>query len=262
MSVTNIACSFFVELVNAFTSLVAKAKSKSSETISDPSVLVDYISGLPISKSSHQSTPSASLVPKLKEAQTLDDVFDVIQPLIRFNQCDLLKCLVDKFGEEETKRELEEYSSSVEKFNRETTVDELVELMTNQQINWTDQEREKAEQEGCTIKMILDDKYGRNNLDRLQKDVALIFNCENYVLALAAAKKGSIELVWYTGLGAIQHLTNSALGNMELLNQIGVIELRVGPNSIDVSREVCGMHIIVTNMPCQNHIKLYMGRAY
>ena len=232
----------FVELVSTFASLVAKAKSKSSDTISDPSVLVEYICGLPISRSGHQSTASTSLIPKLREAQTLDEVFDTIQPFIKFNQCDLLKYLVEKFGEEETKRELEQYSSSVEKFNRETTVDELVELMTKQQINWRDQEREKAEEEGCMIKMILDDKYGRNSLDRLQSDVASIFNCENYVIALAEAKKGSIELVWYTGLGAIQYLTERALDNVELLDQIGVIELRVGIRHIKVNGKMSGMH--------------------
>lgn len=229
----------FTDLVGAFSSLVTRAKSKSITAISDPSLVVDFICELPVSKS-HESA-SANLIPKLREAQTLDEVFELIEPFIKFNQYDLLKYLVEKFGEEDMKRELEQYSSSVEKFNRNTTVDQLVELMMKQQNHWTSKERErlrKTEEEGATIKMILDDKYGRNTLDQLQCHVSSIFNCENYVLALAEAKKGSIELLWYTGLGAVHYLTERGKENIKLMDEIGVIKLTVGHNTIKVTFRV------------------------
>lgn len=206
---------------------------KASSYSTKSTEIADYICQLPFSISPEYV--SINLIPQLREANTLQEIIELISPFIKFNQYELLKLLVEKFGEENAKRELQEYTSSVEEFNRLTTVRQLVELLVEQQEHWTQEDRErlrKADEDGSTIKMILNSSYSEKTLEQLYYDVWCLFECEEYVLAVADARPDSIELLWYTSSSVISSLSKNARKNEDKMDEMRITTLMVGHDPI------------------------------
>ena len=186
--------------------------------------VIHHVSKLPISKDT-----STNLVPQLRDAETIEEVLDLIEPFIRFNRHEILTHLFAKFGDkDEDEEDVKNYKELVDKFNRETTVEELIELMKQSQHRGDKSYIKKAKDEGATITMVLQDSYKNKTLNQLEENILAIFECENYVLMLAEAESGSVNIMWYTGVAAIPYLTEKAKKNKQKFKKMGVISLIVG----------------------------------
>ena len=164
---------------------------------------------------------------------TFDEIFALTSPFISFNQYDLLKCLVEQFGRSDVKTELQEYNAEVDEFNQKTTVGQLMEVMERQQRECRDDEREILRRvDIATIKMEFGINYKGKTLDQLHLDISTIFECEDYVLTLSEANSSTLQLTWYTAKSAVEHLTQKATEKKSLLDDIGVLALKVGPDVI------------------------------
>ena len=160
-------------------------------------------------------------------------MFELTSPFISYNQYDLLKCLVKKFGRSDVKAELQEYNAEVDEFNQKTTVGQLMEVMERQQRECRDDEREILRRvDIATIKMKFGINYKGKTLYQLYYDISTFFECEDYVLTLSEANLSAHQLTWYTAKSAVEHLTQKATEKKGLLDDIGVLALKVGPDVI------------------------------
>lgn len=172
-------------------------------------------------------------IPELQSATTFDEVFELTRPFISFNQYDLLKCLVEQFGGSDVKAKLQEYNAEVDEFNKETKVEQLMEVMEKCQRECGDEEKEVLRRDDlATIKIEFGIDYKEKTFDQLQLDISTFFECEDYVLTLAEANLSTLQLKWYTTKSAVKHLTQKATEKKNLLEDIRILALKVGPNII------------------------------
>ena len=172
-------------------------------------------------------------IPELQSATTFDEVFELTRPFISFNQYDLLKCLVERFGRSDVKAKLQEYNTDVDEFNKETTVRQLMEVMEKWQRECGDEEKEVLRRvDLSTIKIEFCVDYKEKTVDQLQLDISTFFECEDYVLTLAEANLSTLQLKWYTTKSAVKHLTQKATEKKNLLEDIGILALKVGSHII------------------------------
>ena len=170
-------------------------------------------------------------IPELQNAATFDELFELTSPFISFNQYDLLKCLVEQYGSSDVKAKLQEYNTEVDVFNKETTVGQLMEVMEKKQKE-VGVVLKSVDHDAATIKMEFSVDYKEKTLDQLQLDISTFFECEDYVLTLAEANLSTLQLTWHTTRSAVEHLIQKAVEKKNLLEDIGVVALKVGPDII------------------------------
>ena len=179
------------------------------------------------------SHTNGNFIPELQNATTFDEIFALTSPFISFNQYSLLKCLVEQFGRSDVKAEFQEYNAEVKEFNRKMTVGQLMEVMEKQERECRDEGRDVLRRvDPATIIMEFDVNYKGKTLEQLHLDISTIFKCEDYVLTLAEANLSTLQLTWYTAISALEHLTQKAIERKNLLGDIGVLSLKVGPDII------------------------------
>ena len=185
-------------------------------------------------------------IPELRNATTFDEIFALTNPFISFNQYSLLVYLVEQFGRSDVKAELQEYIEEVKEFNQQTTVGQLMEVMEKQQKECRDEGREVLRRvDPATIMMEFDVNYKGKTLEQLHDDISTIFECEDYLLTLAEANLSTLQLTWYTAISAVEHLSRKAMERKSLMDDIGILALKVGPDIIigEVSQTQITSHI-------------------
>ena len=95
--------------------------------------LLESLTLLPIAlRQEHRKTISEKF-PDLRRQEKVSDIFLHVNPLVSFMDYSLTKYIIDEFGSNSLKKEMNDYSKDVVQFMKETTVKQLIDHWPGQQ---------------------------------------------------------------------------------------------------------------------------------
>ena len=146
------------------------------------------------------------IFPKLKGETTIRDMFDHLSPLLDFLGYGLLEHIVNEFGSDDLKKDLNKYSEDVKKFMKETTVKQLMYIWSG--------EHDDIPSNFSRLKAKLDEDpkyYTLYRLDRLRRDYCVEMRLSDVVLVLIGLEMSKSFIVeWLVPSALVPKLVESA----------------------------------------------------
>ena len=209
-----------------FAVLQATACQKLQDLGRKPEIIAVYLTGLSVEQG--EATPllfdehMAGIICK----QSLSQMFMFLSRVGAwgFLNFDLLSCIANQFGDDDLKREVEEYSRGIASFMEETKFEDYLRVCTNR-IPYGSLPGRKP------LIVKLEDKWGDFTLDKvakLQGDLEGEFRLEPYIFKLCNGGQMCVLVMWLIPSSAVSIIKDAIMKKRVDFRDSNICELIVG----------------------------------
>lgn len=214
------------EIIKKFHSLLTVFRQSLCDCNSDVTVstLRWYLKQLPaykpVNEVPHEQQKSVfeEHMQQIKEAKSIEDLFNVIVEYCSFFNYDLIKCMIEEFGSAKDKEKLKQYEEEFKQYAKRR----VYECPSNISVG--------VSQDSCAkLHMKLDSRYDVYSLKGLQEfqfsTLSDILKVSPHVLLLCKLDKGCIELTFQTPFFVQEKVFPLSTYQENILSEIGILSL-------------------------------------
>ena len=158
----------------------------------------------------------------LKQAESADEIFDVIGEHFDYLRYSLLKYVIDLYGSDELKKEMADYVMKMEAFRKETRVEIFSEVC--------DDEPEKLNGNFASMVTKHDIDWATATLEDVEKfriKLCRELSLYDFTLNLVQVARGCVEVTWKVPKSLVAYIQNSVKPNSQTMREYNVITLTI-----------------------------------
>ena len=216
-----VAKSRIIQLQRKYIEISVKAAKEMSGNVLVPHLRYSFISLPPKLKKERKKFVREAKA-DLKQAESVDDIFDVIGEHSDYLRYSLLKYVIDLYGSDELKKEMADYESEMKMFRKETRLEifskvchdepekingNFSEMVTKHNIKW------------ATVTL--------EDVERFRVEVCRELSLYDFSLNLVRVARGCVEVTWKVPKSLVAYIQKSVKPNSQSMREHNVTTLTI-----------------------------------